>query len=188
MVGYEVRLVHRFAGAPRDRGGEVSRAAFGFSSARESQLGGLELSVSADLQDPCFSRTIDNVERVATRTGALEYIFSGLGASSPVRSAAAPLTSLAHPHADGRAPPPGGASPWLWRMAPTIKRPKGSLPLPFSRLPMEKITRLDARFRYLRVVRMRGVMQRGLRCYRPARCPASSPTIQPLVTLSSLIK
>jgi hypothetical protein len=31
------------------------------------------------------------------------------------------------PHADGRDRPPGGASPWLWRMAPTIKRPKGSL-------------------------------------------------------------
>jgi hypothetical protein len=36
----------------------------------------------------------------------------------------------------------------------------------FSRLPMHKIARLDARFRYLRVVSMRGVMQRGLRCYR----------------------
>jgi transposase len=23
--------------------------------------------------------------------------------------------------------PPGGASPWLWRMAVTVKRPKGSL-------------------------------------------------------------
>jgi hypothetical protein len=31
------------------------------------------------------------------------------------------------PHADGRDRPPGGASAWLWRMAPTIKRPKGSL-------------------------------------------------------------
>ena len=31
---------------------------------------------------------------------------------------------LVAPHADGRDRPPGGASPWLWRMAPTIKRPK----------------------------------------------------------------
>jgi choline dehydrogenase-like flavoprotein len=34
------------------------------------------------------------------------------------------------------------------------------------RLPIDKITRLDARFRYLRAVSMRGVMQRCLRCYR----------------------
>jgi hypothetical protein len=39
-------------------------------------------------------------------------------------------------------------------------------PLPSSRLPMDKITRLDARFRYLRAVSMSGVMQGGLRCYR----------------------
>ena len=31
---------------------------------------------------------------------------------------------------------------------------------------MDKITRLDARFPYLRTVSMSGVMQRGLRCYR----------------------
>ena len=34
------------------------------------------------------------------------------------------------------------------------------------RLPIDKITSLDARFRYLRAVSMRGVMQSGLRCYR----------------------
>jgi hypothetical protein len=38
--------------------------------------------------------------------------------------------------------------------------------LPSRRLPIDKITSLDARFRYLRAVSMRGVMQRGLRCYR----------------------
>ena len=33
------------------------------------------------------------------------------------------------------------------------------------RLPIDKITSLDARLRYLRAVSIRGVMQRGLRCY-----------------------
>src|SRR5262249_5333397 len=33
-------------------------------------------------------------------------------------------------------------------------------------LSMDKITRLDARFRYLRAVSLSGVMQRSLRCYR----------------------
>jgi len=41
-----------------------------------------------------------------------------------------------------------------------------ALALRYRRLPMEKITRLNARFRYLRAVSMRGMMQRGLRCYR----------------------
>jgi hypothetical protein len=34
------------------------------------------------------------------------------------------------------------------------------------RLPMDRITRLDGRFPYLRAVSMNGVMQRGVRCYR----------------------
>ena len=38
--------------------------------------------------------------------------------------------------------------------------------LPSRRLSIDKITSLDARFRYLRAVSMRGVMQRGLRCDR----------------------
>ena len=34
------------------------------------------------------------------------------------------------------------------------------------RLPMDKITHLDASFRYLRAVCVGRVMQRGLSCYR----------------------
>src|SRR6516225_11408412 len=61
--------------------------------------------------------------------------------------------------------------------------------LSFSRLPIDKITSLDARFRYLRAVSMRGVMQSGLRCYRhytdcgsrnpKASAPPSSPVGSP---------
>ena len=61
--------------------------------------------------------------------------------------------------------------------------------LPSGRLPIDKITRLNARFRYLRAVSMRGVMQRGLRCYRhhtdqgsrnpKASAPPSSPVGSP---------
>jgi hypothetical protein len=35
-----------------------------------------------------------------------------------------------------------------------------------SSLAIDKITHLDGRFRYVRTVSMRGVIQRGLRCYR----------------------
>ena len=43
------------------------------------------------------------------------------------RSRSGALDLPCAPHADVRDRPPGGASAWLWRMAPTIKRPKGSL-------------------------------------------------------------
>ena len=54
-----------------------------------------------------------------------------------------------------------GSKPW-----PISDGTGRSNALPLSRLPMDKITRLDARSRYLRAVSMRGVMQSGLRCYR----------------------
>ena len=67
---------------------------------------------------------------------------------------------------------------FLAKIASDHRKPEGSKPWPishgtgrsnalsFSGLPMDKITGLDARFRYVRAVSMRGVMQRGLRCYR----------------------
>jgi drug/metabolite transporter (DMT)-like permease len=54
-----------------------------------------------------------------------------------------------------------GSKPW-----PISHGTGRSNALSVSRLPMDKITGMDARFRYLRAVSMRGVMQRGLRCYR----------------------
>src|SRR5215831_6664252 len=50
-----------------------------------------------------------------------------------------------------------GSKPW-----PISHQTGRSHALPSRRLPMEKVTRLDGRFRYLRAVSMGGVMQRGL--------------------------
>ena len=51
-----------------------------------------------------------------------------------------------------------GSKPW-----PISHETGRSYALPSRRLPMDKITRLDGRFRYLRAVSMGGVMQRSLR-------------------------